>query len=74
VLKLKPKWGGECQETSVLVAFYGKNGTRYEDSRVVDMIDDTSLPKANAMDRFLRVLRGVDESFNEDALRRFVPT
>ena len=70
VLNLDHKWGEDCQETSVLVAFYGKNGTRYEDPRVVDMIDDTSPPKANTMDRFLRVLRSVDDSFNEDAFRR----
>lgn len=74
VLKLDRKWGEECQETSALVAFYGKSGSRYEDSRVVDMIDDTSPPKENAMDRFLRVLRSVDDSFTQDSLRRpFVP-
>ncbi|KAG8214023.1 hypothetical protein J3R82DRAFT_10778 [Butyriboletus roseoflavus] len=42
VLKLDTKWGKECEETLVLVMFYGKNGSRYEDSRVVDMINDTS--------------------------------
>ncbi|KAF8557587.1 hypothetical protein OG21DRAFT_1505085 [Imleria badia] len=74
VLKLDRKWGEECEETLLLVAFYGKNGSRYEDARVVDMINDMSPPRANTMDKFLLFLRSVDESFTRDALRgQFVP-
>lgn len=66
VLKLDTKWGEECRETLGLVRFYGKNGSRYEDSRVVDMINDILPPKANTIDKFLRFLRIVDESFARD--------
>ncbi|KAG6375451.1 hypothetical protein JVT61DRAFT_3009 [Boletus reticuloceps] len=68
VLNLDPNWGEECQAVSLLVGFYGDNGSRYEDSRVVDMINDASLPKANTMERFLRLLRHVDEGFTRDAI------
>lgn len=58
----------------MFVGFYGKNGSRYEDSRVVDMINDTSPPKTNTMDKFLRLLRSVDEAFTQDALSgQFMP-
>ncbi|KAH0827958.1 hypothetical protein J3R83DRAFT_3596 [Lanmaoa asiatica] len=74
VLKLDTKWGEECQETLTLVTFYGRNGSRYEDSRVTDMINDTSPPRVNTMDKFLRFLRGVDENFTQDTLSgHFVP-
>ncbi|KAF8134571.1 hypothetical protein EV363DRAFT_1161141 [Boletus edulis] len=69
VLNLDPNWGEECQAVSLLVGFYGENGSRYEDSRVVDMINDASVPKANAMERFIRLLRHVDEGFTRDAIR-----
>lgn len=68
VLKLNAAWGEECQETLVLLGYYGKNGSRYEDSRIMEMINDTSPPKAHTMSRFLRFLRSVDESFAQEAL------
>lgn len=74
VLNLDTEWGEECRETLGLVRFYGKNGSQYEDSRVVDMINDISPPRANTMDKFLRFLRGVDESFTRDILNgQFAP-
>ena len=70
-LRVDPQWGEDCQETSLLVGYYGKNGSRYEDSRVVDMINDTSqAPRTNTMDRFLRFLRHVDDCFTQDAFRK----
>lgn len=58
----------------VLVGYYGENGSRYEDSRVVDMINDTLLPKANIMDKFLRLLWSVDDNFTQDTLGgQFMP-
>ena len=69
VLRVDPQWGEDCQETSLLAGYYGKNGSRYEDSRVVDMINDTSPPRANTVDRFLRFLRHVDHCFTQDAFR-----
>ncbi|KAI9569747.1 hypothetical protein HD554DRAFT_1978936, partial [Boletus coccyginus] len=63
VLKLDTVWGEQCEETLTLLAYYGKNGTRYEDSRVLDMINDTSPPKPNAMYKFLCFLRSVEEDF-----------
>ncbi|KAF8842999.1 hypothetical protein BDN67DRAFT_964880 [Paxillus ammoniavirescens] len=73
VLKLDANWGAKCQETLSLVTYYGKNGSRYEDSRVVDMINDTSAPKTKTMERFFRLLRNVDENFNEEALGGQIP-
>lgn len=75
MLKLDTEWGTRCEETLALIAFYGKNGSRYEDSRVVDMINDTSPPKANTMDKFFHFLHTVDESFTRDMLSgQFMPT
>ncbi|KAF9227261.1 hypothetical protein BS17DRAFT_775202 [Gyrodon lividus] len=73
VLKLDANWGMACQETLSLVAYYGKHGSRYEDSRVVDMINDASAPKPKTMERFSRLLRSVDESFTEEALGEKIP-
>ncbi|KAF9237522.1 hypothetical protein BU15DRAFT_48632 [Melanogaster broomeanus] len=73
VLKLDATWGTECQEILSRVAYYGKNGSRYEDSRVIDMVNDTSPPKAKTMERFSRLLRSVDENFTEEALGGQIP-
>ncbi|KAH7888603.1 hypothetical protein F5I97DRAFT_2003561 [Phlebopus sp. FC_14] len=68
VLKVDIKWGENCQETLSLVEFYGKNGTRYEDSRVIRMIEDTAPPKPKAMERFVRLLKNIDDDYVREAM------
>lgn len=67
-LNLDSDWGQRCQDTLALVDFYGINGERYEDPRVIDMINDTGIPKPNIMDKFLRLLKAVDRTFTEEML------
>ncbi|KIK97365.1 hypothetical protein PAXRUDRAFT_230135 [Paxillus rubicundulus Ve08.2h10] len=73
VFKLDANWGATCQETLSLVTYYGKNGSRYEDSRVVDHINDTSAPTARTLERFFRLLRNVDANYTEEALGGQIP-
>jgi len=62
---LDSDWDQKCQETLSLLAFYGSNGTRYEDSRVTDMIHDTST-RQDVMDDFLRLLKFANRTYTED--------
>lgn len=68
MLNVDHQWGEDCREALRLVGFYGENGVRCADSRVIDMINDTSPPEANTMERFLRFLRDVNERFTQDSL------
>lgn len=68
ILNLNSDWAQRCQDTLALVKFYGIDGTRYEDSRIVDMINSTAVPKPNVMDKFLELLHTVDCTFTEDTL------
>lgn len=68
ILNLNSDWAQQCQDTLALVKFYGIDGTRYEDSRVVNMINSTAVPKPNVMDKFLELLQTVDCTFTEDTL------
>lgn len=49
-----------------MLALYGPNGHHYEDSRVVDMINDTSVPTGKPYKRFLKLLRQIDEDWLND--------
>ncbi|KAL4080354.1 hypothetical protein V8B97DRAFT_2020960 [Scleroderma yunnanense] len=69
-LDLDSDWEQRCREILLLVTYYGNNGTRYEDSRVIDMINDTAVPKPNVMDKFLRLLKTVDRTFAEETLQQ----
>ncbi|KAH7925943.1 hypothetical protein BV22DRAFT_1064026 [Leucogyrophana mollusca] len=69
VLRLSPQWGAECQETLALVNFYGRNGTRYEDSRIVALMDSTEPPKEKAMKHFVKLLRSIDAGWVQDNTR-----
>jgi len=62
------KFSSACTETLALFALYGPGGTRYEDSRIVAMVNDMSIPEYNAkpIKRMLHLLRDIDESWKRD--------
>lgn len=66
ILNLESPGGLDCQETLSLLRLYGLDGQRYEDSRVVDMINDTSNPTGKPYKRFLKLLRQVDLDWLKD--------
>ena len=41
-LDLDSAWGEKCEQTLNRLSWYGKNGTRNEDSHVIDMLEDTT--------------------------------
>ena len=63
-LDLDSAWGEKCVHTLTLLSLYGRGGTRYEDPRVIDMLEDITYN----MPQFWRLLRLVDESYQEDLL------
>lgn len=62
-----PNYSSACTETLALLALYGPQGQRYEDSRIVAMVNDTSDPEYNAkpIKRMLHLLREIDERWKE---------
>jgi hypothetical protein len=66
LLNLEPEFGADCEETLSLLTLYGPDGQRYEDSRVIDMIHDTSTPVGKPYKRFLRLLRQIDQDWLKD--------
>lgn len=66
LLNVESPYGPDCQETLNLLALYGPNGHHYEDSRVVDMMNDTSIPTGKPYKRFLKLLRQIDEDWLKD--------
>ncbi|KAI6167558.1 hypothetical protein EDD17DRAFT_958206 [Pisolithus thermaeus] len=67
-LGLDSEWDKRCQEILTLVSFYGKNGTRHEDSRVVDMMNSTVATEPNMIDRFFGLLKSVHQNFTAGGL------
>ena len=51
-----------------LVSWYGPNGMRYEDSRVLNMMQDTADPQPDTFNKFLNLLKLADSSYSEDVL------
>ncbi|KIM64231.1 hypothetical protein SCLCIDRAFT_23585 [Scleroderma citrinum Foug A] len=72
-LGLNSDWGKKCHKTLVLLLWYGKDGTRYEDSRVVNMIQDPAPLQENSMDDLLKLLKFVDCTFTEGMLSESPP-
>ncbi|KAI6046071.1 hypothetical protein EDC04DRAFT_1869523 [Pisolithus marmoratus] len=62
-LGLDSEWDKRCREILTLVSFYGNNGTRYEDPRVVDMMNSTAVPEPNVIDKFFGLLKSVHQTF-----------
>jgi len=62
------KYASNCTETLDLLTLYGKGGSRYENQRVVDLINDQTRPAYNAkpIKRLLHLLREVDEQWRKD--------
>ncbi|KAK7053356.1 hypothetical protein VNI00_003982 [Paramarasmius palmivorus] len=63
-----PKFGDECTETLKLLAFYGPEGTRKQDPRIKEMMQDRSEPEygAKPIKRFLHLLRKIDDEWNSE--------
>ena len=58
--------GPECEETLVLLALYGPRGSRYEDTRVLDMIEDKFIPREQPYKSFLKLLRTINSDWLKD--------
>ena len=69
-LDLDSAWGKKCDDTLTLLSLYGSSGTRYKDPRVIDMLEDITYN----MPQFWRLLRLVDESYQEDLLYQSLRT
>lgn len=65
-LGLDSEWDTRCQETMNLVSYYGKNGTRYQDPRVIDMMNDTAVADLKMIDKFLELLKTVHRTFTTE--------
>lgn len=64
-LFMDEKWGLDCTETLNLLSFYGPDGSRLVDTRIVEMMSDKTPPGLNAKPakRFLRLLRQIDQDW-----------
>lgn len=47
----------------MLLGLYGPKGKRYEEARIIQMINDQSEPKGNLAKRFLKALREADNEW-----------
>ena len=65
VLDLHSDWVHKCREASTLLSLYGDDGTRYQDSRISTMMEDSTVPPPG-IDQLLRLLRSIDEVYAED--------
>jgi len=67
-LDLDSAWDEECHETLTLLSWYGLDGTQYEDSWVVAMIENNSASELDSMASLQRLLRFIDTMYTEDRL------
>ncbi|KAG6879671.1 hypothetical protein C0992_013207 [Termitomyces sp. T32_za158] len=63
-----PKFHLNCVETLHLLDLYGENGRHCADSRVIEMVKDTSMPEYNAkpIKRLLHLMQDIDEKWKEE--------
>ncbi|ESK97141.1 hypothetical protein Moror_6362 [Moniliophthora roreri MCA 2997] len=63
-----PKYGDDCTETLKLLSLYGPEGTRKQDPRIKEMMEDRRAPEygAKPIRRFLHVLQEIDEDWNHE--------
>jgi hypothetical protein len=59
------EWASDCIETLDLLELYGPDGEHLEDSRIVEMIGDTSPAKGRPAKRLLRLLREIHHDWLE---------
>ena len=60
------RWGSECTETLDLIELYGPDGEHYDDSRVREMLEDSSEPKGRPAKRLLRLLREIHHNWSSE--------
>jgi hypothetical protein len=64
---LPTAWGEACTETLKLVSLYGPGGSRLEDPRVADMIDEPPVVTTGIhMREFLKLLRQIDSEWDNN--------
>ena len=67
------RWGSDCTETLDLLELYGPDGEHCEDSRVADMLEDTSPPKGRPAKRLIRLLREIHNNWLKDHPKEKTP-
>jgi hypothetical protein len=65
-LHVDKQWDADCAETLHLVALYGPDGTRCEDSRATDAIEGVASPTGKPAKWLLRLLREIDKEWAEE--------
>ncbi|KAG7098659.1 hypothetical protein E1B28_000575 [Marasmius oreades] len=70
-----PKFGDDCVETMNLLALYGPAGSRLQDPRVKDEMENTQEPEYNSkpIKKFLRLLRSIDEEWKAKGIETTPP-
>ena len=58
-------WAKNCHQALLLLAHYGNGGSRYEDPRVIDRVEDATV-RPGSMARLLRLLKSVDHIYSEE--------
>ena len=64
-------WAKSCHETLVLLAHYGNGGSRYENPRVIDMVEDMTV-HPGSMAWLLRLLKSIDRIYSEECQEQHV--
>ena len=67
VFNLPESWADMAQETLQLFAFYGPDGSEFEDRRIIDMMDETPpITGKIQASKFLDRLRQLHREQNDD--------
>ncbi|KAF8893958.1 hypothetical protein BD779DRAFT_1504467 [Infundibulicybe gibba] len=62
-----PNYGSHCTETLALLSLYGSGGRRLENRKVIDLVNDKSIPAPNSkpIKQLLRLLREIDTEWKD---------
>jgi hypothetical protein len=64
---IEEDWFHEGNETLNLLSFYGLDGQTYEDSRIIDLLDDRTTTQVEPRRRLLQQLRQIDMDWKRDS-------
>ena len=64
-------WAKNCHQALLLLAHYGNGGSRYEDPRVIDRVEDATV-RLGSMAQLLRLLKSVDHIYSEECQEQCV--
>lgn len=65
-MDIEQSWLGDCIETLALLKLYGQDGKRYEDSRVVDLLQNVESITGPPRATLLLILRGANIDWLKD--------